>query len=181
MTDTSQVKDISAPELPYTAQKRLWFGHRTGWSIASERRMKDPMRALKINMHGKVSYTTHLLQVMMQCHSLWKQNFVSIKINWQGWEWSKRCWHVSQQQGKGCFYTKVLFTVTDFLTQVQQLEPPHHTTPCIVKVREIVLNKVSGKNIRMIILASKWVLMVTLNIVSRNQRSMAERVMAICS
>lgn len=168
MTDTSQVKDVSAPELPYTAQKSLWFGHRTGWSIASERRMKDPMRALKINMHGKVSYTTHLLQVMKQCHSLWIQNFVSINIKWQGWEWSKRCWLISKQQGKGCFYTKVSFTVTYFLAQVQQLEPPHHTTLWTANVREIALNKVSGKNIRMIILVSKWVLMVTLNIVSTN-------------
>lgn len=80
--------------------------------------------------------------------------------------------------------TKVSFTVTDFLAQVQRLELPHHKTPCTVKVREIVLNKVSGKNIRMIILASKWALMVTLNIVSIvsiNQRSVEDRVMAICS
>ena len=68
------MRDVSAPELPHTAQKNLWFGHRTGCSIASERRMTDPTTALKINVHGKVSYTTytlHLLQVMKQCHSSW--------------------------------------------------------------------------------------------------------------
>ena len=72
------------------------------------------------------------------------------------------------------------FTVTDFLAQVEWQEPPHYTTPYTVKVREIVLNKVSGKNIKMIILASKWVLMVTLNIVSTDQCSVADRVTTIC-
>jgi hypothetical protein len=75
----------------------------------------------------------------------------------------------------------VSFTVTDFLAQVEQQEPPHHTMPCKVKVHEIVVNKVSRKNITMIILASKWVLLVTLNIVSTNQRSVADRMIEISS
>jgi len=48
-------------------------------------------------------------------------------------------------RAKRCFYTKVSFTVTDYLAQVERQEPPHHTTPCTVKVSEIVLNKVSVK------------------------------------
>jgi hypothetical protein len=54
--------------------------------------------------------------------------------------------------GQGCVGTKMSFTVTDPLAQLVRQEPPHHTTPRTVKVHEIVLNKVTGKNIKIIIL-----------------------------